>query len=121
MPRVIHFEIAADQPDRAAKFYSRIFGWKIERWEGPVNYWLVATGEGGTGINGGLRERTDPFVSTVNTIDVPSLDEFLARIKEHGGMVVTPRAVIPGVGYHAYCRDTEGNLFGIMEEDSTAR
>jgi hypothetical protein len=121
MPRVIHFEIAADQPDRAAKFYSQVFGWKIQKWEGPVNYWLVTTGEGGPGIDGALKERPDPSVSTVNTIDVPSLDEFLARIKECGGKIVTPKMAIPGIGYHAYCQDTEDNIFGVMEEDSTAR
>ena len=108
MPRIIHFEIAADQPDRAAKFYSQVFGWKIQKWEGPVNYWLVTTGEGGTGINGALKERASPSVSTVNTIDVPSLDEFLARIKGCGGKVVTPKAAIPGIGYHAYCQDRRG-------------
>jgi predicted enzyme related to lactoylglutathione lyase len=121
MPRVIHFEIAADEPERAAKFYSQIFGWKIHKWEGPVNYWLVTTGEGGPGINGALKERPDPAVSTVNTIDIPSLDEFLPRIREHGGKVVMPKRAIPGIGYHAYCQDTECNIFGIMEEDSTAR
>jgi predicted enzyme related to lactoylglutathione lyase len=61
------------------------------------------------------------FSSLINTIDVHSLDQFLVRIKEHGGKVVMPKMAIPGIGYHAHCRDTEGNIFGVMEEDSTAR
>jgi predicted enzyme related to lactoylglutathione lyase len=121
MPRIVHFEIAADSPERAARFYSGVFGWKIQKWEGPVNYWLVTTGEGEPGINGALKERPDPAVSTVNTIEVPSLDEFLAKIKEYGGKVAMSKKAIPGIGYHAYCQDTEGNIFGVMEEDSSAQ
>jgi predicted enzyme related to lactoylglutathione lyase len=54
MPRVVHFEIAANDPDKAAAFYQEVFGWKITKWEGPQEYWLVETGEEGEpGINGG--------------------------------------------------------------------
>lgn len=58
MTRVIHFEIASDNPERAAKFYKEVFDWKIEKWEGPVDYWLVTTGkENEPGINGAIMER----------------------------------------------------------------
>ncbi len=67
MPRVIHFEINADNPDRAVKFYSQVFGWKIEKWSGPMDYWLVYTGQG-AGIDGGLMERMSPSATTINTM-----------------------------------------------------
>ena len=45
MPRVQHFEISADDPEKVAAFYEKVFGWKITKWEGPVEYWLASTGE----------------------------------------------------------------------------
>jgi len=120
MNRVVHFEINADQPERAAQFYSRVFGWKIQKWDGPVDYWLASTGEG-PGIDGAIKWRSEPTLSIVNTIQVPSVEEFISRVEECGGKVLTPRMTIPGVGYHSYCRDTEGNIFGIMQEDPAAR
>ncbi len=119
MPRVIHFEIAIDKPDRAVKFYSEVFGWKVEKW-GPVDYWLVQTGEG-PGIDGALKMRDRPDESTTNTVEVPSLEEHMAKVVEKGGEVITEKMTIPGVGYFAYCRDTEGNVFGILESDESAR
>jgi hypothetical protein len=121
MPRVVHFEINADDAERAVKFYSQVFGWKIKKWEGPMDYWLVSTGEGSPGIDGGLMKRMNPSATTVNTVDVPSVDEFLVKITKNGGQIVMPKRAVPGVGWMAYCQDTEGNVFGIMQEDSSAR
>jgi hypothetical protein len=59
--------------------------------------------------------------TTCNTIDVPSVDKFLKKIVEAGGEVVQKKTAVPGVGYMAYCADTEGNIFGIMEEDTSTR
>jgi len=74
MGRVVHFEIPADNPERAVKFYTKVFDWKIERWQGPVEYWLVMTGPTDQpGIDGGLMRRNPPFNGTVNTVDVASL------------------------------------------------
>ena len=120
MPRPIHFEIHVDDPQRAAQFYSSIFGWKIEKWNGPEDYWLITTGaDSEPGINGGLMKRRDPKGSVYNTIDVPSVDEYLAKVVEHGGQIAVPKMIIPGVGYLAYCQDTEGIIFGITQFNST--
>ncbi|MBI2844976.1 MAG: VOC family protein [Chloroflexi bacterium] len=123
MPRVIHFEIAADDPERAAKFYTNVFGWQMQKWEGPQEYWLITTGpEGEPGIDGGLGRRQEPNeVYAVNTIGVSSVDEYVAKVLEHGGKVVNPKHAIPGVGYQAYCQDTEGNMFGIHQNDPSAQ
>ena len=121
MPRVIHFEISVDDPERASQFYSSVLGWKIEKWEGPEDYWLITTGEEGEpGINGALMKRMDPSASTINTVGVPSLEDFMERVKEGGGKVITEKMTIPGVGFFAYCQDTEGNTFGIIQDDESA-
>ena len=122
MPKVVHFEISADEPERAAGFYREVFGWEITKWEGPVDYWLITTGpEDEPGINGALQARTDPSAGTWNTIEVPSVDDYTARVVEAGGTVINAKMPIPGMGYQAYCRDTEGNVFGVHESDETAQ
>lgn len=127
MPRVIHFEIHAENPERAVDFYSKIFGWKIYKWEGPVEYWLIETGpKDQPGINGGIlrrREKVDSKAVTafVCTIDVPSVDDFTDKILSNGGQVVVPKDAIPGAGWFAYCKDTEGNIFGLMQDDTNLK
>ncbi len=122
MPRVIHFEIGADESERALRFYRDVFGWHAQKWEGPEDYWLLGTGDEGPGINGGLYKRHEgmSFNAHVNTIDVPSVENYLARVEAAGGKAVTKKITLPGVGYLAYCQDTEGNTFGIMQADATA-
>ncbi len=120
MSRVIHFDITADDPERAMQFYATIFGWEFQKWDGPMDYWLITTGpEDQPGINGGMSRR-EPDMPSANTIDVASVDECVARVTEQGGTVVSPKMAIPGVGYMAYLTDTEGNVFGIMQNDPTA-
>ena len=122
MPRVIHFEISADDPERAVKFYEDVLGWKVQKWEGPVDYWLITTGpDDEPGINGALMRRTDPSAGTWNTVEVSSVDALIAKVVEAGGKVVQPKVAIPGVGYQAYCMDTEGNIFGIHQSDESAQ
>jgi hypothetical protein len=117
MPRVVHFEIPADEPERAVKFYEDVFGWEIEKWEGPVDYWLVTTGESSEpGIDGGIERRSEGDV-TRNVVDVADVDEYARKVEGAGGKVVKPKTALPGVGWYAYCADTEGNVFCIMEED----
>ena len=122
MNRFVHFDIYADVPDRAVKFYRNVFGWKAERYAGPMDYWLITTGpDTEPGINGGLGRRRDPSDHTTNTVDVTSLKETEAKITAAGGKVLEPRIAIPGVGWFALCADTEGNRFGLMESDPKAK
>jgi uncharacterized protein len=121
MPRVIHFDIPADDPERAIAFYRHAFGWKIVKWEGPMEYWLVMTGpEGEPGIDGGLGRRTQPGESVMNTIGVESVDNAVAAVLASGGQLIRPKAAVLGVGWLAYCADTEGNEFGLMQDDPKA-
>jgi predicted enzyme related to lactoylglutathione lyase len=117
MPKVVHFEIPADDPERAAKFYEDVFGWEINRWEGPFDYWLVTTGpDDEPGINGAImtKEMGDAIR---NTIGVESFDEFAEKIQENGGKMLTEKANIPGIGDMGAFQDTEGNVFVIMEPE----
>ena len=116
MPRVVHFEVNADKPDRAIKFYQGVFGWKIEKWPGPIEYWTITTGDDKSmGINGGLTKRRESKFATVNYIGVPALDEYVAKVKKMGGQILQPKTEVMGIGFIAVCQDTEGNIFGIIE------
>ncbi len=121
MGRVIHFEIHADDPERATQFYSEVFGWRFDKWEGPVDYWLATTGpDDQPGINGAVMRRRDPAGSVYNTIQVDDVDAAIASVTAHGGTVVLPKMAVPGVGYLFYFKDTEGNIFGAMHDDPSA-
>ena len=121
MPRVVHFEIHAGDCERAVKFYKAVFGWEFQKWEGPAEYWMVMTGPNDQpGINGGLLQRRGEIdgqavIAYVCTVDVSSVDDSAKTAESNGGQVVVPKMPIPGVGWLVYCKDTEGNIFGIMQ------
>jgi len=114
MSKVIHFEIPADNPERAIKFYEDVFGWEIEKWE-LGDYWLVSTGpEDEPGINGAIMLKK--FGDMVrDTISVDSYEEFVKKIESQGGKMLTDKMIIPGMGFNGLFQDTEGNVFGIIE------
>jgi hypothetical protein len=116
MARPVHFEILADDPKKAAAFYESVLGWEIAAWEdGPEPYWLVTTGPEDTpGIDGAIMHRSFQQ-AVINTIQVDSLQERLAKVEAAGGKLVLGPNEIPGVGQHAYCSDPEGNLFGLLQ------
>jgi predicted enzyme related to lactoylglutathione lyase len=121
MGRVIHFEISADDPENLGKFYEQAFGWTVQKWGGPVEYWLVGTGaEGEPGIDGAIMPRDESLPQTVNTIDVASAEAAVEKVKTSGGTVLRDVQTVPGVGYFAYCTDPEGNIFGVMQSDENA-
>ena len=131
MPRVIHFEIHAADPERAVRFYSQVFGWEIMKWDGPADYWLIRTGPTGQpGIDGGLLRRRGPApdpadCQAVNafvcTVDVPSVDEYVAKATGAGATVALPKMPVPGVGWLAYVKDPESNILGMMQMDRDAK
>ena len=120
--RVVHFDFAVDDPDRATKFWEEAFGWKVTKWDSSaMDYWLVMTGsEDDPGIDGGLALRQEGTPNTEVTLDVEDVAAAVAKVEAAGGTVVVPPMPIPGVGYLAYCLDTEGNRFGLMTSDPSA-
>ncbi|WP_370572554.1 VOC family protein [Methanomethylovorans sp.] len=136
MNRVIHFEIQAENPERAVKFYTEVFGWGIEEWviadvqmENENRYWLVTTGpDTEPGINGGLMFRRgpapiegQPVNAYVCTMGVANLEESADRVLKAGGSIVFPKMAVKGIGWLSYCKDTEGNIFGMMQSDENAQ
>ena len=127
MPRVAHFEIHAESPAKAAAFYGELFGWKMQHMM-HIDYWLIDTAhENEPGINGGIVKRMGPkpadgqavnaFVCTVN---VASVDSYFACAQKLGGTVALAKMAIPGVGWIAYCKDLDGNIFGLHQQDPGA-
>jgi hypothetical protein len=121
MNRFIHFELATDDLEKTAAFYRDVFGWQIQKWEGPVTYWIVTSGDQSTpGINGGLMKTDGEFRGTINTIGVEDIDEVVTKVKANGGEIVLEKDAIPGVGYQAYIKDNMGIIVGLHQEDPKA-
>lgn len=126
MARVVHFEIHAEHPQRAIDFYSKLFGWSFNSWGGQ-EYWLITTGpQEQPGIDGGLVRREGAIdgqavIAYVCTMDVDSLDAYVKNAAALGGSIAVPKMAVPGVGWLAYCKDTEGNIFGMMQADASAK
>ncbi len=122
---ITHFEIPADNLERAKKFYEKIFDWKIEKYEKDGEYWSVQTTEVGDdewtpkepgAINGGLVKRDKPEESFLNYITVDSIDKVCKTIEKNGGKIIVPKTEMGEWGWWANFKDTEGNVFGLYEE-----
>jgi predicted enzyme related to lactoylglutathione lyase len=123
MGGVVHFEIPADDQERARNFYQEAFGWKINPLP-ELNYNTVTTTptDEATGrpnepgaINGGLMGREGQLTTPVITVDVPDIDAALKTVEQLGGSVVMPKDTVPDMGFYAYFKDTEGNVMGLWE------
>jgi hypothetical protein len=119
MPSICHFEIPADDPQRAKKFYENLFGWEI-RYHEEMDYYVVATDKEGKTVHGGMMKRQQKGQPIINYIDVENLDESAEKIKELGGQVVVGKTPIPELGWFCICLDSEKNLFGLWQGDKTA-
>ncbi|HET9872692.1 MAG TPA: VOC family protein [Propionibacteriaceae bacterium] len=129
MRKVVHFEIPADDLERAKGFYGSVFGWQLDTMSMPGggDYTIVRTtpvdeqtqapSEPGA-INGGMMQRDERVPSPVITVDVDAIDEALKEIEAGGGTTVLPRTAIPGMGAYAYFKDPEGNVLGLWETTS---
>ena len=126
---VVHFEIPADNPERATRFYRDLFGWEIQKFafDGGPEYWTVSTvptdAKGQLvrpGVNGGLTRREHAGQPPVNYIGVESVDESARKAKGLGAEEVVPKTPVKGMGWFAWLKDTEGNVFGIWQTDDKA-
>lgn len=122
MGRVVHFEITAEDPDRAAEFYRKAFGWEVSDWGGPDRYLLATTGAPDkAGINGAITKRQEHLQGVINTIEVDKWETGAKAVVDAGGELITEKSAIPGIGYVAYCLDTEGNVFAMLESNPAAK
>jgi predicted enzyme related to lactoylglutathione lyase len=117
---IVHFELPADDPEALAKFYTDLFAWKIEKTPGPMDYWMIGTAREGKGVNGGMMKRQVPEQTPLMYFQVESIDDYVAKIKSLGGMVVMDKHAVPGMGYFAVAIDPQRNPFAIWEENSAA-
>jgi uncharacterized protein len=125
MRKVVHFEIPAEDVERAKGFYGSVFGWQLQTMQMPGGEYTSAMttavddqpqqpSEPGA-INGGLMQRTEQTPSPVITIDVDAIDDTLQEVEAAGGTTVAPRTEIPGMGAFAYFKDPDGNVMGLWE------
>ena len=126
MPTIVHFEIPADNIERATKFYNSLFGWKAEKVPGLMEYWMFRTGNrwnagNNSGreqvIGGGIMQRQQPQQGITNFIGVDSITEYSKKVEKLGGKVKVPKTEVPGFGCFAICTDTENNTFAIWESN----
>lgn len=125
MAKISWFEILADDNVRAKNFYEQIFGWKINKTDDKYDYWMIQQ-DSDDDIGGGIMNRQmidsrEKITSYVDSLAVDSVDKYTETIKAHGGKLLTKKHAIPGYGWHAYFLDTEGNVFGIMDNDTSAK
>ncbi len=127
MSRAVHFEIHASNPQALIDFYGGLFGWTFNKWEGG-DYWMITTGaDDKPGINGGLMPRRGDVpqpLAAVNafviTVDVDDVDTVVDGARRAGGTVALPKMPVPGIGWLAYLKDPDGNIFGAMQADREA-
>ena len=120
-PSVVHFEIPADDLDRAKAFYSGLFGWEITDPHNMEYFFVKTKGENEPGIDGGIMKRQMPEQTTVVYTQVDSIDQYLTKTEELGGKVIVPKTPIPGMGWFAVILDTENNSFGFFQDDKEAK
>ncbi len=128
--RPTHFEIHADDVERAVKFYTEVFGWEIKQW-GTEPYWMVMTAPQDSkepGINGGLLKRPCPAPKAeqgtnafVCTMVVDNYDEIAKKVIAAGGVEAMPKFALAGMAWQGYYLDTEGNTFGLHQVDQEAK
>ena len=119
---IVHFDIPAEDIEKMRKFYSELFGWRIYRDAGPVEYWMIETvpvDEKGNpvipGVNGGMYKKDQPGLKPINYILVDNIDESIQKIKDLGGTITQPKQQIPGIAWIAHAIDPEGNPFAILQ------
>ena len=119
MPKIVHFEIPADDPQRASAFYRDALGWEISRF-GDQPYWLVRAGDDSEpGANGALVPRRDLHRGPVLIAGVGDIDDVLRRVESSGGKVARGKLPVPGIGWSAYILDPEGNTIGLFQPDAS--
>jgi predicted enzyme related to lactoylglutathione lyase len=121
-PAIVHFEIPSDNIERANKFYSDLFGWKMEKMPGPMEYWMFATSANSKGeqtISGGVIERKMSNEPITIYIGVNSVNDYAKKVEKLGGKVIKPKTEVTGHGWFAVCMDTENNIFALWEATNT--
>ena len=117
--QIVHVEIPADDVKRAQGFYKELFGWQFSNPPGYDDYWAVDAGENaGPGI--AMMARQNPGHGPTNYIGVESVADSVAKIEHLAAQLLMPKSPVPGMGWFSHCQDTEGNVFALWQEDTSA-
>ena len=122
MQPIIHFEYYLENPQNTGDFYAKLFGWEINKWDGPVDYWLATTSKKPnptaktTGINGAFGNSNPQRSGVILTVSVPDIEVWRKKVEEFGGTLDDDVTQVPNVGLMCYGADPEGNKFGMMQE-----
>ncbi len=119
---VVHFEIPANDVEKLKAFYTELFGWKIKKYAGPIEYWTIETvpvdkkmEPARPGVNGGLFKKEHPENKPVNYISVESIDKYIDKVKALGGRILQQKQEVPGVGWVAIALDPEHNQIAMLQ------
>jgi predicted enzyme related to lactoylglutathione lyase len=118
---IVWFEIPADNVERAKRFYSELFGWKIEQFPGGMDYWHIDTGGSNDSPDGGMMPRKHPQQPIINYVNVASVNDAATKVQKLGGTICMPKTAVPQMGYFVVCQDTEGNMFALWEKNEAAK
>jgi predicted enzyme related to lactoylglutathione lyase len=112
--KLVHFELPAQDTDRAKKFWSGVFGWEFGDSAMPgMEYYMVRTGED----QGGAIYSDDKSGMKVY-FDTDDIDASIAKVRDGGGKT-EDKQPIPNVGWFTHCTDTEGNSFSLFQSDDS--
>lgn len=116
---LVHFEIPAKDAAKLSKFYQGLFGWKFQKWDGPMEYWMIETGPQGQSVGGGMFPKSTapkPEQATGrNFYYTSNIDRSIKKAQDLGAKVLQPKTEIPGQGWSALLADPEGNAFGFFQ------
>jgi len=123
MDKVTHFELPADDMNRAKEFYNKTFGWEIQDMP-DFGYTLLHTTEMDMkkrmpkepgAINGGVYKREASMPHPQVFMDVKDIDASLKKIEENGGETVRGKTPVGEMGFVANFKDPEGNILGLWQ------
>lgn len=119
---IVHFEIAAIDPEKLAQFYRRVFGWRIEKAPMPgMEYWLISTGPRGKSLGGGMYRKTGPDDRPRNFVNVADIDSAIRTFRDAGGSELVGKMQVPGMGWSFIGADPEGNAVALWQATMAAR
>ncbi|MFV0495975.1 VOC family protein [Mycobacterium sp.] len=110
---ITHIDIPVSDPQEAGAFYTALFGWRIVAPPGFEDYpmWQAPNQVSG----GGLAPRSPGFTQPRSYIEVDSIEDTLALVRDHGGRVLMERSPISDTSWWAIFEDPDGNHLGLYE------
>ena len=111
---VVWFEVMGKDGVGLQKFYTDLFGWKIDATN--PEYGMVEAIQG-RGIPGGVGQLGDkPWPKITFYVSTTDINASLEEAGKLGGKPLMPRTELPGGIVLGFFTDPEGNAVGLVEE-----